>query len=106
MQNARIQCRTLYDIYQPISGYDGIRDIKLHNNVCRMGIIGRVTITKGLHDISRFCEYCEQHITSFQLEFHFYGGIDSHICEVASFVERANLYFMVLSKIKFIFTNQ
>ncbi|MFC4674419.1 glycosyltransferase [Dysgonomonas termitidis] len=91
MQNTHIQCRILYDIYQPISGFDEIRDMK-PETICRLGIIGRVTTTKGLHDISRFCEYCEKHVTPFQLEFHFYGDIDGQISGVRSFIERTNSY--------------
>lgn len=85
-------CSTLIDIYNPISGFDGMKGIKLHDGTLRVGIIGRVTVTKGLHDISTFCDYCEKHPMPFGIEFHFFGGLDSHLPEVGSFVERAKSY--------------
>lgn len=92
LQNANIECKTIYDIYKPISGFDGIRNIKLINNLCRLGIVGRVTPTKGLYDISQFCEYCEKHIGSLFFELHFYGGIDSHIPEVQNFIKQSEFF--------------
>ena len=92
MRNAHLQCTTLYDIYRPVSGFGGINAIKLLNNELHCGIIGRVTTTKGLHDISLYCEYCETHLVPFRMEFHFYGGIDEQLPEVRSFVKRTKFY--------------
>ena len=92
MRNAHLQCTTLYDIYRPVSGFEGINAINLLNDVLHIGIIGRVTTTKGLHNISQYCEYCENHLVSFKMEFHFYGGIDEHLPEIRSFVERTESY--------------
>lgn len=92
MRNSGLHCSPLYDIYNPVSGFDEMKWIKLHDSTLRVGIIGRVTVTKGLHDISTFCDYCEKHPMQLDIEFHFYGGIDSHIPEVCAFVERTNTY--------------
>lgn len=97
--NTGIECYTMYDIYKPISGIDGIKNIQLYDNVLRLGIVGRVTTTKGLKDIVRFCDYCENHPAKYTFEFHFYGGIDSYITEVQKFVIKAETY----SKIKCLF---
>ena len=90
--NTEIECYTMYDIYNPISGKDGINNIQFRDNVLRMGIVGRVTTTKGLRDIVQFCDYCENHPIQPSFEFHFFGGIDSHIPEVQRFVSKAETY--------------
>lgn len=87
-RNTGIACHTMYDIYNPISGVERIHDIQLRDNTLHLGIVGRVTTTKGLNDISQFCDYCEQYRTPFLLVFHFYGGVDSHIPEVEAFVTK------------------
>lgn len=99
-QNTQIQCNTIYDIYKPISEMADMRDIKLINNVCRFGIIGRVTPTKGLSDIIRFCNYCEKNAEELFFEFHFFGDVEKNY-EVERFIITAVDY----RNIKCIFHN-
>lgn len=91
-QNTGIQCYTMYDIYKPSSGIAGIKEFRIENDIVRLGIVGRLTTTKGLYDISHFCNYCENNQTKVHLEFHFFGGIDNHISEVKDFVVKAGTY--------------
>lgn len=91
-QNTGIQCYTMYDIYKPSSGIAGIKEFCIENDIVRLGIVGRLTTTKGLYDILRFCNYCENNPTKVHLEFHFFGGIDNHISEVKDFVVKAETY--------------
>lgn len=91
-RNNGIQCHTIHDIYKPSSGIMGINDVKNANNTIRLGIVGRITTTKGLDDISRFCDYCDNNTTKVHLEFNFFGGIDNHIPAVRDFVARADSY--------------
>lgn len=92
LRNAGLHCSTLIDIYNPISGFDEMKAPRLHNGALRAGVIGRVTVTKGLHDISAFCDYCEKHPMPFDVELHFFGGLDSHLPEVGPFVEATKAY--------------
>lgn len=91
-QNTGIQCYTMYDIYKPSSGIAGINEFRIENDIVRLGIVGRVTTTKGLYDILRFCNYCENNLTKVHLEFHFFGDIDNHIPEVKDFVVKVETY--------------
>lgn len=70
-QNTGIQCYTMYDIYKLSSGIAGIKEFRIENDIVRLGIVGRLTTTKGLYDISHFCNYCENNQTKVHLEFHF-----------------------------------
>lgn len=92
MQNAQIQCVTIYDIYRLSSGVSAMRNIELRQNTIRVGVIGRVTTTKGLSAVLHFCDYCEGHGSSYKLEFHFFGGIDSHLTDVSMFIKHAGSY--------------
>lgn len=91
-QNAHITSEIIYDIYKSNSGFDRICNLKLIDNVCRLGIVGRVTPTKGLKNISRFCDFCNSYKTPILLELHFYGDIDNHSFEVNDFILRAQTY--------------
>lgn len=91
-KNTGIECHTIYDIYKPTSGIDGINKLELHNNVLSLGVVGRVTTTKGLDDIVKFCDYCECYPMTIPFEFHFYGGLDYNLPEVKSFVNKAQSY--------------
>ena len=91
-QNTGIQCYTMYDIYKPSPGVAGINEFRIESDTVRLGIVGRVTTTKGLYDISRFCNYCENNPTKLHLEFNFFGGIDNHIPEVKDFVAKVETY--------------
>lgn len=97
-RNIGIKCTTMYDIYKPSSGIEGINKLQVSNNTIRLGIIGRVTTTKGLNDISSFCDYCETLSDKQTLEFHFFGGIDDHIPEVKEFVARTETYTNIVCK--------
>lgn len=87
-----IECTTIYDIYRSVSGIEGICMQTENIKVLRLGIIGRVTSTKGLKAISEFCDYCEKKSGATKLEFHFFGGADDHLSEVCSFLEKAQKY--------------
>lgn len=99
-RNTRIKCHTIHDIYKPSSGTMGINDLKDHNGTIRLGIVGRVTSTKGLNDISYFCDYCENNPSMSHLEFNFFGGIDDHIPAVRDFVVRAENYKHITCKFR------
>lgn len=90
--NTNIKCNIIYDIYNACSGINGMRNLNISNNTCKLGIVGRVTITKGLANIISFCDYCENNPTKNKFEFHFFGGIDNKIPAVVNFINKATKY--------------
>lgn len=90
-RNTGIYCHTVHDLYvstqehkfQPVPDTD----------VIRAGIVGRVTDTKGLADVVKFCRYIEaKPDVEKQIELHFYGAINKDSTLATSFVEESKIY--------------
>ena len=88
---------TVYDLYR--SGYHianmhkPLSDLSIIN----IGIVGRLTDTKGIEYIEKFCDYAEHHSRG-QIIFHFFGNIDKQSIKVNTFVVKTNNYKIIKCK--------
>lgn len=85
-----IICKTMYDIYTPVSL--SAFSLNMPLDIYRIGVVGRVTTTKGLNCILEFLEYIDNEHNSMNIEMHFYGGIDKHKNEVQLFLDRCQQF--------------
>lgn len=86
LSNQKNEMICLHDPFNPFV----IKQKQLSNNakVIKIGIIGRVTPTKGLAEIDLFISYTEKE--KYPFEFHFFGNIESNLTEVSMFLEKVN----------------
>ncbi|MFI3303727.1 MAG: glycosyltransferase [Rikenellaceae bacterium] len=89
--NCSIDCITVRDLYIPTSGVKGIRNIESDETI-NVGIVGRVTDTKGIDDILRFCDYVEANSSRSRFVFHFFGEVNQHSAVVKEFLDRVKGY--------------
>ena len=90
-RNTGIKCHTIHDLYVPTQNhkFQPVADA----DVVKAGIVGRVTDTKGLADMVKFCRFIEaKPEVEKQIELHFYGAINEDSALVASFVEESKTY--------------
>lgn len=85
-ENNRVEATTIHDLYRFSRP---LRPFKTSPAKClNVGIVGRVTDTKGIEYMSMFCEYLEA-ACEIPITLHFYGDIDTHSSVVKSFINRA-----------------
>ena len=81
--------RTIYDPYIPKSNNKEI--IAPATGLLRVGIIGRVTLTKGLEEIISFCDFLEESKVDY-IRIVLYGDLDEHSELVSIFVDKSRRY--------------
>ena len=83
---------TIYDLYQSSSHVYAMRKPKASGTI-NLGIVGRITDTKGIDAIEKFCDYTEQQ-AHFQkpVTVNFFGHVDSLSAKTNVFINKANKY--------------
>lgn len=83
---------TIYDLYQSNSHVSAMRKPKASGTI-NIGIVGRITDTKGIDAIEKFCDYTEQQ-AHFQkpVTVNFFGHVDSLSAKTNVFINKANKY--------------
>ena len=82
---------TIYDLYV-LGKRDGKGvNTNAENNNVKVGVIGRVTNSKGLKEIVTFCDFLER--TSVKnIEVNFFGDVEKELPDVLTFLEKASNY--------------
>lgn len=88
-ENTHIKAETIHDLYRKSSPLQPFK-LTASENI-QIGIVGRVTDTKGIEYVKLFCDYIENadcHSTTL----HFYGDIDENSSAVQLFINAARNY--------------
>lgn len=88
---------TVYDLYRSSSRIADIHKPLSDLSIINIGIVGRITDTKGIEYIEKFCDYAEYHSQG-QIIFHFFGNIDKQSIKVSTFIVKANNYKIIKCK--------
>lgn len=85
---------TVYDLYRSSSHIAVMHKPLSDLSIISIGIVGRLTDTKGIEYIEEFCDYAE-HYSQRQIIFHFFGNIDKQSEKVNIFVSKVNNYKII-----------
>lgn len=88
-ENTQIQAVTIHDLYRNSGSLQPFKSFISEN--IQIGIVGRVTDTKGIGYVKLFCDYIEN-AGCHSLTLHFYGDIDENSSAVQSFINAAKNY--------------
>jgi glycosyltransferase involved in cell wall biosynthesis len=82
---------TIYDLYV-LGKKAGIElSSEADSNKIKVGIIGRVTNSKGLKEIITFCDFLE-HSSVKNIELNFFGDVEKELPDVLTFLVKADKY--------------
>jgi glycosyltransferase involved in cell wall biosynthesis len=83
--------QTIYDLYV-LGKTNGIESKAASvSNKIKIGVIGRVTNSKGLKEIITFCDFLE-HKSVKNIEINFFGDVEKELPDVLKFLENAGKY--------------
>lgn len=88
-ENAQITAATILDLYKISNSLQPFKPLVSEN--IQIGIVGRVTDTKGIEYVKLFCDYIEN-AGCHSITLHFYGDIDESSFAVQSFIYAARNY--------------
>ncbi len=82
---------TIYDLYVLGKTYGIGSKADQDKSKIKIGVIGRVTNSKGLREIVTFCDYLE-HRSVKNIELNFFGDVEKELPDVLQFSIKANNY--------------
>lgn len=89
-ENCDIKAVTIRDLYNESSYSNEIKKLTKGHNIIKIGVIGRVTDTKGLQQIEEFCNYIE--LQNDNIELIFFGAVNDESSNVSRFIDNSKTY--------------